>query len=71
MDSGMAILMAEKKYGRLAGSLSRRKISFLPAPKVRSRSIISVFAERNPSNTVIAIGKKVMSTVTSTLLQMV
>ena len=63
--------MAEKKYGSAAGSLSLRKISLRPAPNVFSISTMSVLAERKPSNTVIAIGKNVMSTVTSTLLQMV
>ena len=71
IDIGIAIFMAEKKYGSAAGSFSLRNISFRPAPNVRSMSTISVLAERKPSKTVIAIGKNVMSTVTSTLLQIV
>ena len=64
-------MSAEKKYGIAAGSFSLRKICHLPAPKVVIRSIMSVFTARKPSNTVITMGKNVISTVTSTLLQIV
>ena len=70
IESGIAILSAEKKYGSTAGSLSLRKICRLSAPKESMSSFISVRTERKPSKTVIVTGKKVISTVTSTLLQM-
>ena len=70
MDSGTAILMAEKKQGSTAGIFNLKKIWRLSAPNVNSSSSISVFTDLNPSNTVIVIGKNVINTVTSTLLQM-
>lgn len=69
MDMGTAILMAEKKQGSTAGIFSLKKIWRLLAPKVNNNSSISVFTDLNPSNTVMVIGKKVINTVTSTLLQ--
>ena len=71
IDNGTAILIAEKKQGRTAGTFNFIKIWRLSAPKVKSSSSISVFTDLNPSNTVIVIGKNVISTVTSTLLQIV
>ncbi len=48
-----------------------KNICRVSAPMQNIRSFISVLTERKPSNTVIVTGKKVISTVTSTLLQIV
>ena len=61
MDSGTAILMAEKKQGSTAGIFNLKKIWRLSAPNVNSSSSISVFTDLNPSNTVIVIGKNVIN----------
>src|SRR6476469_2025311 len=50
--------------------LNFKNRSFLEAPIVKNNSFNSLLVERSPSNVLTVMGKKVINTVTTTLLQM-
>src|SRR5699024_10747099 len=68
---GTATFKPEKKEGKADGTSNFKKMSLFEAPIVCINSLKFLFLLRKPSNVLMVIGKKVMMTVTTTLLQIV